>query len=540
VAALVPLRRRDGKALAIAGAAALAVAVSVPALSLPWWGDQALFACGARALSGGARLYLDFWDNKQPGVYWFFWVGGELFGSFGLGPRLLELLWLALGAGLAAGALRRAGGGWLAAALTPSATLAAYYVTAEPAVLTQVESLVALPLVGCVWLAMRWEAADVRRRRTLAVAFGLCAGTVALFKLVLLPIPAALWLATLALHGSRWRESAGATLWVVGGGGAVLAAVLAVFAWQGTLEQALWTALAYPRLAMGADFHAPLERLVRSALSFAGSIAFLLPAAAWGLLAAWRRGPAARRLSVLLLVWEAAAVLAIGLQRFSWWRYHFTLLLWPLGMLAVLAVVDLAARAASATAAQRTRWRVGLAAAVVCALVPVGLGAVRTLGQAAAAAAPLRIEALPVQASSAAAEAIAALPGEVRATGACPGPYVFGDPAIALAAERPAALATHGWAWEFYLDSQWARLRADLRAATPTAVYLDPFFRRVIEQKAPEVLEDLAARYRVVWQGHDGAAWLTRPRDGRPCASAVPFSVPGEGGAVVRAVRSGR
>jgi hypothetical protein len=65
-------------------------------LPYPFGGDQALFLLGAAALDRGEVLYVDFWDNKQPGIYFFFWLAGHLFGFSEAGVHLLELLWQAL------------------------------------------------------------------------------------------------------------------------------------------------------------------------------------------------------------------------------------------------------------------------------------------------------------------------------------------------------------------------------------------------------------------------------------------------------------
>src|SRR5258707_10984694 len=36
----------------------------------PWYSDAGTYADIGWALNHGARLYLDVWDNKPPGIYW--------------------------------------------------------------------------------------------------------------------------------------------------------------------------------------------------------------------------------------------------------------------------------------------------------------------------------------------------------------------------------------------------------------------------------------------------------------------------------------
>lgn len=46
---------------------------------------------GAINLSEGGVLYQDYWDNKQPGLFWFYGLAGMLFGCIELGIHLLPL-----------------------------------------------------------------------------------------------------------------------------------------------------------------------------------------------------------------------------------------------------------------------------------------------------------------------------------------------------------------------------------------------------------------------------------------------------------------
>ena len=65
-------------------------------LPYPFGGDQALFTIGARELDRGAVLYRDFWDFKQPAIFWFYWLAGRLFGFDEVGVHALELVYFLL------------------------------------------------------------------------------------------------------------------------------------------------------------------------------------------------------------------------------------------------------------------------------------------------------------------------------------------------------------------------------------------------------------------------------------------------------------
>src|SRR6478736_4904963 len=119
-------------------------------IPFPFDHDQGLFMSGARAIAGGARLYVDFWDMKQPGIYWYYLAAGEAFGFDEVGLHLFDLLWtLALGwviVRIASRALRSE----LLIALTPLICLGPFYAATSPWHLSQVEIIVALPLAATV------------------------------------------------------------------------------------------------------------------------------------------------------------------------------------------------------------------------------------------------------------------------------------------------------------------------------------------------------------------------------------------------------
>src|ERR1044072_2235741 len=68
------------------GVLGLVAFVGLGALVQPFTWDQAVFALGAERLLAGGRLYVDYWDFKQPGIFWFFALAGRLFGVDEGGP----------------------------------------------------------------------------------------------------------------------------------------------------------------------------------------------------------------------------------------------------------------------------------------------------------------------------------------------------------------------------------------------------------------------------------------------------------------------
>src|SRR3954454_6581937 len=181
------LQRADLWVLAVI--AALGVLVSVQ----PFTGDQALFAAGARQLRHGDVLYRDFWDVKQPGIYAFYLVGGTLFGFSELAIHLFELAVLLAFSVLLQISLRdRFTTSWVAS-VVPLLVVGTYYAGADPLGLTQVESLIGVPLFVALWLTVKAGDAP-EHEHALLFGSGVAGGIVLVLKLVFAPILAAFWL----------------------------------------------------------------------------------------------------------------------------------------------------------------------------------------------------------------------------------------------------------------------------------------------------------------------------------------------------------
>ena len=171
-------------------------------VAMPFWGDQALFAVYARELVRGAVLYRDLFDLKPPGIFLFYATGGLLFGFTEVGIHLFELLyWLAFSA-FAILALRpyfRTG--W-AAPLVPAFTIVVHYLRADTLDLTQVETLVAFPLL-VAWRLIDQAQPGTRQGIRRYAAAGLATAAVIILKHLYLLIIVAFLLYTLLRARSR-------------------------------------------------------------------------------------------------------------------------------------------------------------------------------------------------------------------------------------------------------------------------------------------------------------------------------------------------
>lgn len=339
----------------------------------PFDHDQGLFMAGARAIAGGARLYVDFWDMKQPGIYWYYLAAGEAFGFDEVGLHLFDLLWMLALSWVLVRIAARTMRSDLVIALTPLLCLGPFYAATSPWHMSQVEIIVALPLAATIALLLD-TGFDDRSLSARCFAAGALSALVIVLKAMLSLIPAAM--IVLALWHAQRRANAslrdvivrGLEPALLGAAAALLPAVL-YLAYTGTLGDALWTLLTYPRLAVAEYPAAPPWRLRLGIEWFVHATWVLLP---FALLGAWydvRRGS---RFAMLALLWLVCSGVETLAQALSWWEYHFDLFFVPTGLLAargfdVLASSDVL----HAPRLRRGAFAVGLLALVATIAVPI-------------------------------------------------------------------------------------------------------------------------------------------------------------------------
>ncbi|QGG95159.1 hypothetical protein [Actinomarinicola tropica] len=485
--------------LPMAVGALVAVAAVATCIPLPLTGDQALFSLVADELAEGRRLYTDVWDLKQPGIFWFFMAAEVAPGGSAVGAHLLELVWqlaLAVVAVLVARPIVRRS--W-ALALVPVLVVGWPYATASPAVLTQVEVLVGLPILVAIaagLAALRTEA----RPDGWAVTAGAALAVVAMFKLVLVVVPVgALCVAAVA---SRERTRRPLRALVVGCLAAAVP-VLVHLAWvasHGALEDTLRTWFEVP-LGVSERVGRPVGRLRATAvdlLRFFGPVLLLAGLGTWRTLRE-RRHP----LGLAMVAWVALGAATFLVQ--LWWLYLAYVVVVPLGMLAVVGVEVVL------DAGLDRRWLAAGALALALLAVPtarVVAGRGRLLvehggGTSADERSAIARELDPSDAATSAAAA------DLRALAApSDAVIVWGDPRVLLRSGHGQAATINGWSPE-HLDARlWERATADLVDLEPSVVGVDAFSAGIIEARAPQLLALLHDRYRRAGEGHGFEWWV--------------------------------
>jgi hypothetical protein len=536
-------------------------------LARPFWGDQALFTVYAHQLTDGAVLYRDVFDVKQPGIFLFYALGGLLFGFSEVGIHLFELLyWIGFSA-FALVALRPYFTTRWAPSLVPVFTVVAYYLYAGLLDLTQLEILVAFPILLAWWLIDQAHPGTRRGLQRYAAA-GLAAAAVVLLKHLYFLIILAFLGYDMLRARRRGIPIADITpcLWaffiaLV----APLLIVVAYFAAYGQLGRIWW---AYFEMAPAAQLMTPrpVSYLVVGARRFMIGHGPILILAVLGSVHGLRqRSHPQLYLLVGMMLWVAVGAVAFFVLQ-GWPEYKWSLFTVPLGILALIGfealirmariffekkrralalatgtalgvlsfvvgapvpqvqtrllvsvVVGVCAAIGAELLTMRPRARQGMLLVLGAALVvSVGLAAIAPVNKlrvliahdfALTADARTHFQQSLNHSYRAADEDLEVL----RRGHQLPGPfYVFGDPVLLLRANRPQAVPILGWGPEFLDAKAWHELYSDLRSTLPSYIIVDSYIESFIRRRYPAIMELIAARYEVAFVGASGTWYVRR------------------------------
>jgi hypothetical protein len=450
--------------------------VALLATATLWWpesGDQALFVLSAQRMHDGAVYYRDLWDVKQPGLYWFYQLGGLLVPG-GLGARLLEALLAVVGAALVQLILtdRELRRGVRRAA--PIMVLGPYLAYSYLVGVGQIEGLMNGLLL--VVLAATWPGGGRLRPGWAWFVAGLTVGTVVLLKTVYAPIPLVPLAVAAGLSFRIERRAA-----VLRSGLALLGAALPVLLGlayllaHGVFAEAMHTTFVLPRqIATLPAIHNPasrleLQRAVKNMFPAIGPLAGL------GLITARRRGTLAMDLTLLA---TAAVAFALAVPQL-WTTYRWLMFAVPLGLLAVggldAALSWISERSRTSNRAMvlglRTFGVLALAALTVPMLRGPGTMALTASGHPWGLDQRSRIargqDLDPVTHPLTMAAPVA---GRVPAGSKV---AVLGDPRILMLLHAEQATAVSGWSLHQMPASVWTELGAEMERSQPQFVFVD-------------------------------------------------------------------
>jgi hypothetical protein len=489
--------RPRGRALPVAVIVAVALLALVH-LPFPFTGDQALFTYYARAMRHGDLLYVDRWDFKQPGIYLFYLVSGTAFGFNEVGVHIAELIWAIALALCLQRVLRERVTHRFVADISPLLTVGAFLAAARSWDLTQVEALVALPLLLSIWAAADAGFEQPTRRRRLPLS-GVAAAAVVYFKLVYGVIPIVFWIYVVherrrdAQTDTAARDATALTTGFV----APLLPLFAYFVHERLLSTMWWTYVVYPQKLVRSIDPPTLSRLLDGvgyfAKSFAGLVVLVVAAIAMRARGERLRLRSHDPFAIGIVLWLVVGLLSILMQ--NQWGYQFMLLVVPLGVLGALALDRLVGEWRSGT--NRAALRVVAVAVIVLAVSPA-----LTLSRSFTALARHRFAVTQADRNRFEDEvggdyATARLAADwVRAPGRAPGPiHVEGNALIQYLSGRRAALRVHGWSPHQSDAKLWRSTQDDLQRQRPVYLFVDALSQRIMAERSPTTLTEIAALY---------------------------------------------
>ncbi len=485
-------------------------------MAYPFSGDQALFTIGAKKIAGGAVLYRDFWDLKQPAIFLFYLMGGWLFGFHEVGIHLFELLYWMGFAVVLLFTLKKYFDDRVILILTPLLTVGIYYAISGTWHLTQAEGLVGFPMFLALWFALEFKA----REQGLPVPMflsGLMGGVVLPFKFLFLPIVVSFWLAAiihaLVQNRSSIREVATRLATpVLAGVMLPLLIAFAYFAATGTLELVAYAYFEYPSRAMAELPGQSVGRLLHCIQWFLGWSAPLLGLAIFGTFFGRRRG----LLTLNLWLWAAVGLVIIFIQRTSWWEYHFVLLLVPLGVLAAMGLDALWTKIkADDTGTFRRRGLLAclsLALLLSPVLLTLALKSVTLVRHRFALKKDQRLAYHSIVGQDYGVSDYETSFAEVaflsEPTSLVGNIFVCGNPVYYHLSGRDQAIAANGWMLELFLAEQWQQMTRQLSEARPSYIFVSAAYTEVIRQKSPEMTHLLEVDYNVLRQSSAGVWYV--------------------------------
>ena len=482
-------------------------------LPFPLKGDQAMFLYGARELSAGARLYIDFWDMKQPGIFWFYQSAGELFRFDQIGVRTLEAVWsLALAVLVTISVAPELRQRYLVPLVCVYSVGLSYGATYWDSVYGgQVEFLVALPIAATLFFLLSKANSDKKRARFDALA-GVCAGIVVIFKLVLAIVPAALF-ALVALRAVVAREQpVGKFLGrrlvpFTAGALGCIALAAGYLGTQGGLGEAYWTNLVYPRLAIEQFPPAPLWRMRSSIETFLEGVWPIIPLVIIGALDGLLR----KRVYVLaLVVWIMAAAVAVLIQILSWWLYHFALFVVPFGLLALLGIDSCLTWLAKKPVGVAARRAAAIALCALPLLPSVVAPAWHHLNRVwLSGPAPWKDLNSFADRADKIVDSLRKGAAFLNEPTAHPGPIgVLGDPRVVLISGRQPIREINGWT--YLLPAQLTQEAEHLRHARPPYVYVSSYLAHLQTNGTPVLHQTLNELYRQRSTDDARGTWYVR------------------------------
>lgn len=474
----------------------------------------------AKAIDGGAVLYRDIWDIKQPAIFVFYLLGGKLFGFTETGIHLFEIIyWLSFGILLIVG-LKKYFRNPLFAVLTPLFTVGIYYAVSGSLHLTQAEALAGFPIFLSLWFCLKFlENPD---RKFYMFLSGLFGGIVLTFKLLFLPIVFAFWLFLFVFFLFPFGQNAKRIL--ISGAFAFsgllipIALVIIYFARNDALADLYYTTFVYPSNAVIeiTKMQDRKEHLIGGLVWFFKSyfpavtltFVFLL----FNIKSLLRKKNLTAQSEKFLFagsfLWFFAGFAVILIQRLSWWEYHYSLLMIPTGILAVKGVENLFEKIKTdLKIRQKILAQIILIVVIALLFIPAGRRLAHKIRQSG------EVEIIEIgnrqfKVTGDAApdyKSISADTAFLAAENPKPPIFVVSNPLYYYLSDTLPSFASNGAMTDMFTRLEWQRLDREMTEKPPKYVFIEPQWSKLIAEENPFFIDFLREKYSVYSTGDRGS-----------------------------------
>ncbi len=482
-------------------------------------GDQALFLIYSKAINNGAVLYKDVWDIKQPAIFVFFLIGGKLFGFNEVGIHLLELIyWLGFSLIMIFG-LRNYFKNPLFAVLTPLFTIGIYYSVSGSLHLTQAEALVGFPLFMSLWFCQKFlENPDKKRFLFLTGLFG---GIVLTFKLLFIFILAAFWLLFFLYFRKGIKKILVLSGIILSGLIIPIALVIVYFALNNALYELWYVTFIYPSNAvMMATIMENRSQQLKDGLVWFFKSYFPVITLTFFLLLLNLRSLFKDRRNKLkvflrhknflfsgLFLWFFVGLAVILIQRLSWWEYHYSLLMIPLGILAVKCLESIIEEIKTNPKIRRKTFFYTISAVLLVLLfVPAArrwADRIRQFNDVKS----VKIENKELKITGSAADDYKSIFADtefLRTENPKPSIFVVSNPLYYYLSDTPPLFSSNGAMSDMFTDYEWKKLDREMSEKLPDYIFIEPRFIPMIETSDRTFINILNNDYSVFVTGDRG------------------------------------
>lgn len=201
-----------------------------------------------------------------------------------------------------------------------------------------------------------------------------------------------------------------------------------------------------------------------------------------------------------LLFWSLTGFAVILLQRLSWWEYHYSLLMLPLGILAVKGLEDLFEETKNGLFLfRKTPVKILILVAILSFFIPTARRLAKKIYQYNQAEV-IRIEGKALQITGSNIDLYKTIASETKfltKEGQKSSIFVLSNPLYYYLSKISPPIASNGWMPEFFTETEWKRLSREISAEKPGYLIIDNSVDKLIKKRNPNFLNYLNKNYSI-------------------------------------------